>query len=85
MNRIITPTRKVNGEVIVPGEKIQAEIAILMASLADGVSRINNVPPTSIAVVNLLRLLGVKIDQSDSSFVVHGKGLTSFKKVNEIC
>ena len=50
MNRIITPTRKVNGEVIVPGEKIQAEIAILMASLADGVSRINNVPPTSIAV-----------------------------------
>lgn len=84
MNRIITPTRKVNGEVIVPGEKIQAEIAILMASLADGVSRINNVPPTSIAVVNLLRLLGVKIDQSDSSFVVHGKGLNSFKKVNEV-
>jgi 3-phosphoshikimate 1-carboxyvinyltransferase len=48
------------------------------------VSRINNVPPTSIAVVNLLRLLGVEIDHSGSSFVVHGKGLNSFKKVNEV-
>ncbi|MEE3233965.1 MAG: hypothetical protein VX294_07355 [Candidatus Latescibacterota bacterium] len=84
MNRIIAPTRKVNGEIKVLGEKLAAERAVLMASLADGESIINNAPPTSVPFVKLLRLLGVEIDQNGGSFVVRGKGLQSYKELNKV-
>ena len=84
MDRIIAPTRKVNGELTVLGERLPAERAILMASLAEGKSRINNVPPTSIPFVSLLRLLGVEIDQNGSSFVVDGKGLHLYKELHDV-
>ena len=73
MDRIIAPTRKVNGELTVLGEKLPAERAILMASLAEGKSRINNVPPTSIPFVSLLGSLGVEIDQNASTIDLQRK------------
>ncbi len=84
MNRIIAPTRKVNGEITVPGEKLLAERAVLMASLAEGESRVNNIPPSSLPLVDQLRLLGVEIVQDGDSVGVHGRGLHSYRQVDRV-
>lgn len=68
-----TPGR-IRGDVEVPNSKYHAHRALILASLAPGVSRITGLTDARHVqyTVDLLRGLGIKIDIDGNTFVVHG-------------
>ena len=55
MEEIIGPASKLVGEVFVPGERVPAERALVLAALGRAKSAIGNVPVSAGRVVDLLR------------------------------
>lgn len=68
--------RPLTGELLVPNSKYHAHRALILASLADGVSRIRGLSDARHVeyTVRLLRGLGVTITTEGDTFVVHGLG-----------
>ncbi|MEU8470732.1 3-phosphoshikimate 1-carboxyvinyltransferase [Streptomyces sp. NPDC029006] len=68
--------RRVTGEILVPNSKYHAHRALILASLADGVSRIHGLSDARHVgyTVRLLRDLGVRITRDGDTVVVHGLG-----------
>ncbi|MCL7370291.1 3-phosphoshikimate 1-carboxyvinyltransferase [Streptomyces ardesiacus] len=64
------------GDIRVPASKYHAHRALILASLADGVSRVNGLTEARHVTytVELLRGLGVRITTEGDTFVVHGLG-----------
>lgn len=83
MEEILSPAKKMVGETLVPGERVPAERALILAALAAGESKISNVPVVAGRVVELLRGLGVGIDKKKSTYSVQGVGLRGFKRVDD--
>ena len=67
---------RVTGEVLVPNSKYHAHRALILASLADGESRIHGLTDARHVeyTVRLLRGLGVRITRDGDPFVVRGLG-----------
>lgn len=67
---------RVTGEILVPNSKYHAHRALILASLADGVSRVHGLSDARHVeyTVRLLRDLGVQIARDGDAFVVHGLG-----------
>ncbi len=65
---------RLHGHVQVPNSKYHAHRALMLASLADGVSRITGLTDARHVqyTVDLLRSLGIRIDIDNDTFVVHG-------------
>ncbi|MFN2493780.1 MAG: hypothetical protein ABR501_12955 [Pyrinomonadaceae bacterium] len=62
----ITPARRINGRVQLPGDKSISHRAAIIAALANGASRITNfsLSEDCAATVSCLRKLGVSIQSS---------------------
>nr|AFG19409.1 MycA4 [Streptomyces flaveolus] len=67
---------RVTGEILVPNSKYHAHRALILASLADGVSRVHGLSDARHVAytVRLLRDLGVEIARDGDTFVVRGLG-----------
>ncbi|MGW2620039.1 3-phosphoshikimate 1-carboxyvinyltransferase [Streptomyces sp. NPDC001500] len=67
---------RVTGEILVPHSKYHAHRALILASLADGVSRVRGLSDARHVAytVRMLRDLGVRIARDGDTFVVHGLG-----------
>ena len=61
MVAIVSPVKKIAGQVSVPGEREPAERALVLAALSEGKSTVRHVPVAADRVVALLRELGVDI------------------------
>ncbi len=75
-------TTPLTGSITVPGDKSVSHRAIMLASIADGVSHIKRWLPAgdTIATLNAFRQLGVQIDvvehsPQDWDLTIHGRGL----------
>ena len=81
----ITPARRINGRVQVPGDKSISHRAAIIAALANGVSRITNFSPSEdcAATLSCLRKLGVSIQAEGSSVIVQGAGGSGLRAANE--
>jgi 3-phosphoshikimate 1-carboxyvinyltransferase len=68
--------RPLTGELYVPNSKYHAHRALILGSLADGVSRIHGLSDARHVdyTVRLLRGLGVSVAKEGDTFVVHGLG-----------
>ena len=84
MRQSITPTKKVQGKVRVPGEQVPAERALLLAAIAEGESRVCFVPSGALRVVQLLRSLGINVATERDAFIVQGNGLRGLSPAEEI-
>ncbi|MEV0840803.1 3-phosphoshikimate 1-carboxyvinyltransferase [Actinocatenispora sera] len=64
------------GEVVVPNSKYHAHRALILASLAPGTSTVHGLSDAHHVhyTVELLRALGVRVEISGDTFVVHGGG-----------
>ena len=82
---IITPARRINGRVQIPGDKSISHRAAIIAALANGTSRITNFSPSEdcAATLSCLRNLGVPIQSEGSSVVVQGAGEAGLRVANE--
>ncbi len=79
MEQTIGPARKMSGEVLVPGELEPAEKALVLAVLAEGESRVQNVPPAIQTLVVILKALGAEIRRQKNDLIIQGKGLRGFR------
>ena len=80
MAAIVTPVKKIVGQVSVPGEREPAERALVLAALSEGDSTVRYVPVSAGRVVALLRELGVDITKRAGTHVVRGVGLRGFRE-----
>ena len=64
MSRVIWPVERVRGEIGIPGDKSIAHRALMLASIAQGESRINGLPPSRdvASTARCLRALGASIE-----------------------
>ena len=73
---IISPAKRIRGELAVPGDKSISHRAAMIAALARGTSRIKNYSTSAdcAATLSCLRDLGVLIEQTADEILIHGAG-----------
>ncbi|MCL4479149.1 MAG: 3-phosphoshikimate 1-carboxyvinyltransferase [Deltaproteobacteria bacterium] len=76
------PLERLEGIIIVPGDKSISHRALFISSLASGISRINNIliAEDVLSTIVCLRMLGVDIKLTGNSVVVKADGIDSFKE-----
>ena len=72
----ITPVEKVSGVIKVPGSKSYTNRALLIAALANGVSRLEKplVSDDTKSMVQALNEFGIQVKEEPNTFIVSGKG-----------
>jgi 3-phosphoshikimate 1-carboxyvinyltransferase len=72
----ISPARSLSGNVVLPGDKSISHRYAMLASLAEGVSKIRNYSTGADcqSTLGCMRALGIEIDAGEE-LAVHGKGL----------
>ncbi len=83
----IMPINKLDSEITVPGSKYIANRVLLLAALANGVSRIKNVPDNEDinATIEALEKFNIKINKKNDEIVINGangKIKTPDKEIN---
>ena len=70
------PSRSLEGAIQVPGDKSISHRAIILGSVAEGVTCINGVLKSEdiATTINVIRNLGVQIDDENEQIFVHGVG-----------
>tara|TARA_Y100001970_G_scaffold294362_1_gene451531 strand:+ start:11593 stop:12873 length:1281 start_codon:yes stop_codon:yes gene_type:complete len=73
----VTSVKKIEGEIIAPGDKSISHRAALFNSIASGTSKITNfcVGDDKSAILNCLIGLGAQIEETDNSIQIQGNGL----------
>ena len=78
-------SKKLSGEMLVPGDKSISHRALILGACAVGKTIIENLLESDdvLATLNALKLLGVKIKKNHNSWEVRGNGLGSLKNPNK--
>jgi 3-phosphoshikimate 1-carboxyvinyltransferase len=88
--RTIKPCPRLEGDVVLPGDKSISHRAVILNSLAKGKAEIHNFAPGGdcLATVRCLRALGVKIDRKGSldspTLLVSGTGKDGLKEADNV-
>ncbi len=82
---IITPARRVQGRLTVPGDKSISHRYALLAALSEGRSQLSNYAPGADcqSTLTCLRGLGVSIATTDTTVTIDGRGLHQFRSPSE--
>jgi len=75
--RVGSPRAGLRGTLAVPGDKSIAHRAVLLGSLAEGISAVHGLPDGADvgSTIAAMRSLGVRIDQQESTARIEGQGL----------
>ena len=78
---ILNKVNKLEGIITVPADKSITHRAVMFASLADGISYINNYLPSQdcFSTLNIFKQLGVDIEQTANLLTVKGAGIHGLK------
>ncbi|HMJ09725.1 MAG TPA: 3-phosphoshikimate 1-carboxyvinyltransferase, partial [Pyrinomonadaceae bacterium] len=76
----IMPAASISGEIVLPGDKSISHRAAILASIAEGVTRVHNFSGSADchATLECLRRLGVEISQTAADVIVTGVGKSGF-------
>ena len=82
MDKIIRPAAGLSGAVTLPGDKSISHRYAILASLAEGTSRIANYSTGADchSTLGCLRNLGVDLEVDGTTVTIHGKGLNGWRK-----
>ena len=86
LNFLVKPGGKLSGSFKVPGDKSISHRAVILGSLAEGVTEIHGflAAEDTLATANALRNLGVQIDTpSAEHLIVHGVGMAGLRPVQQ--
>ena len=75
-------TKGVNGTPHIPGDKSISHRSIIIPSVSNGISEINNILKSDDVnhTLNAFKSMGVKIIEEDNKIIIYGNGLNSLKK-----
>jgi len=82
MPQRIPPARFVSGAISLPGDKSISHRYAMIASIAEGDSRIRNYSTGADchSTLNAMRALGVPIEENGTAVVIHGRGLDGLRQ-----
>lgn len=82
MRMKISPAKAVSGAIRLPGDKSISHRYAMIASIAEGDTRIQNYSTGADchSTLGALRALGIEIDEQATDVTVHGKGLNGFRQ-----
>ena len=74
----------INGDAIIPGDKSISHRSIIIPSISNGVTEINNILKSEdvLHTLNAFKAMGVKILNNNEKIIIFGKGLNSLQKPN---
>lgn len=78
---VITKKANIKTSITIPGDKSISHRAIMLGSLANGVTRVSNflVSDDCLATIKCFQQMGITIEQ-DKDITIHGKGLHGLKQ-----
>ncbi len=78
--------KKINGSIKVPGDKSISHRAVMLSSIAAGVSKIYNLLESDdvLSTINIFRRCGVKIEKANTAYYVYGNGLFGLTEPNDV-
>src|SRR3954468_12050881 len=81
MQQRIAPATAIRGSITLPGDKSISHRYAMIASVAEGVSRIHNYSTGADchSTLGCMRALGIEIEGSGTEFTVHGRGLDGLR------
>ncbi|MGO9228287.1 MAG: 3-phosphoshikimate 1-carboxyvinyltransferase [Bryobacteraceae bacterium] len=82
MRKVIAPAGPVSGTIALPGDKSISHRYALIASLAEGATRIRNYSTGADchSTLGCVRALGIQVEGVGTEFVVHGRGLDGLRQ-----
>jgi 3-phosphoshikimate 1-carboxyvinyltransferase len=86
-SRTVAPTTKLQGEIIVPGDKSISHRAIMFASLAQGESRIRGLlrGEDCLSTMQAFKSLGIEVVEAGADeLIVHGRGLDGLREPTDV-
>src|SRR5579871_5185268 len=77
MRQTIRPARRLSGVVVLPGDKSISHRYAMLASLAEGDSKITNYSTGADchSTLGCVRALGIRVEEEGTTVVIHGQGL----------
>ena len=86
MEKEIKKVKSIKGTLRVPSDKSISHRAIIIPSLADGISTVKNFlrAGDTLTTLNVYRKLGIKIEDENQVLKVHGKGLKGLTEPDDI-
>ena len=81
MQKRISPVPRVSGAIALPGDKSISHRYAMIASIAEGASRIHNYSTGADchSTLGCMRALGIEIEGDGTEFTVHGRGLDGLR------
>jgi 3-phosphoshikimate 1-carboxyvinyltransferase len=81
MSERISPASRVSGEICLPGDKSISHRYAMLASIAEGESRIHNFSTGADchSTLGCMRALGIRADEQGADVTIHGGGLDGLK------
>ncbi len=75
---IVRPARNVSGSLRLPGDKSISHRYAMLGGISDGTTRLENFSTGAdcASTLGCLRSLGVVVDRTENSVVIHGRGLS---------
>jgi len=89
MSKIVSVNQKIkkfNNKIIVPGDKSLSIRWVLLASLANGVSKANNLLMSEdvFAAINAIKKLGIKTKIKNNECKIYGKGINGYRYIKNL-
>ena len=83
---VIQKIKKAAGQIKVPGDKSSSHRAVMLGSLANGVTEISGFLKGAdcLSTIDCFRKMGIDIDINGENVTVHGNGLRGLKKPDEM-
>ncbi|MEA3545802.1 MAG: 3-phosphoshikimate 1-carboxyvinyltransferase [Thermodesulfobacteriota bacterium] len=86
-SRTVTPTMRLRGEFVVPGDKSISHRAIMFASLAQGQSRIRGLlrGEDCLSTLKAFQNFGIEVvEKADDELIIHGRGLAGLQEPTDV-
>jgi 3-phosphoshikimate 1-carboxyvinyltransferase len=82
MRQTVRPAGRLSGAVILPGDKSISHRYAMLASLAEGVSRISNYSTGADchSTLGCVRALGIDVEEDGTTVTIHGRGLRGWSQ-----
>jgi len=82
----VTPAKSLQGEISLPGDKSISHRAIILASIAKGISVIRGCQKGKdcLATLNILKMMGIEAKEEKDELLIKGRGLTGLKEPTDI-
>ncbi|OGL42362.1 MAG: 3-phosphoshikimate 1-carboxyvinyltransferase [Candidatus Schekmanbacteria bacterium RIFCSPHIGHO2_02_FULL_38_11] len=83
---IISPVKKIEGFIKVPGDKSISHRAVILGSVAKGLTEIHNLSPCEdcIRTVTAFKNMGIEFSFTKESVIVKGKGLRDLSEPQDV-